>query len=134
LAAACAARLSGWRGSPATAGAPTGGAGASLEQATLVVADAAREQPVLDDYVLYFHGRAAPRAGHPADALGSARRLIADHPDSIWVGPAWLMAGQLQRMGGDLAGARAALSAARGPLPTGSARWTAATLALAEVD
>src|SRR5438874_619912 len=70
-----------------------------------LVADVARPHAALEDYVLYLQARAARAAGHASEALESARRLVSSHPDSIWVGPAWLMAGQLQRAGGDLAGA-----------------------------
>src|SRR5438094_277477 len=102
--------------------------------AAQLVAGAAAEHPVLADYVLYFQARAARAAGHPDPALESVRRLVASHPDSIWVGPAWLMAGQLERAGGDLAGARASLTAARAVLPAASGRWPSATLSLAEVE
>ncbi len=99
-----------------------------------LVADVARPHAALEDYVLYFQARAARAAGHASEALESARRLVGSHPDSIWVGPAWLMAGQLQRAGGDLAGARASLTAARAVLPAASGRWPSATLSLAEVE
>src|SRR5213593_2439049 len=128
VAAACAARPSTPAPAELAAVAPAQAAAAQL------VADAATEHPVLADYVLYFQARAARAAGHAGSALESARRLVGSHPDSIWVGPAWLMAGQLERAGGDLAGARASLTAARGALPTSSARWPRATLSLAEVE
>src|SRR5206468_2854482 len=89
---------------------------------------------LLGDSALYFQARAARAAGHAGAALESARRLVGSHPDSIWLGPAWLMAGQLQRAGDDLAGALASLAAARAALPAASARWPRATLSLAEVE
>ena len=128
VAAACAARPSGTAPAELAAAAPAQGEAAEL------VADAARDHPVLADYALYFQALAARAAGRPGPALESARRLVSDHPDSIWVGPAWLMAGQLERSGGDLASARASLAAARAALPAASARWPRATLSLAEVE
>src|SRR5207249_4956918 len=125
---ACAARPS------ATVPAEFAGAAPAQGDAATVIADAARDHPVLADYVLYFQARAARAAGHAGAALESARRLVGSHPDSIWLGPAWLMAGQLQRAGDDLAGARASLAAARAALPAASARWPRATLSLAEVE
>src|SRR5438034_6805731 len=116
VAAACAARPSAPAPAELAVAAPAQGGAATL------VADAAREHPVLADYVLYFQARAARAAGHAGAALESARRLVGSHPDSIWLGPAWLMAGQLQRAGDDLAGARASLAAARAALPAASAR------------
>src|SRR2546426_2095907 len=110
VAAACAARPS--------APAPAELAAAALAQgeAANLIGDVAREHPVLADYALYFQARAARASGHAGAALESARRLVGSHPDSIWVGPAWLMAGQLEQAGGDLAGARASLAAARAAL------------------
>jgi len=128
VAAACAARPSTPAPAELAAVAPAQAAAAQL------VADAATEHPVLADYVLYFQARAARAAGHAGSALESARRLVGSHPDSIWVGPAWLMAGQLEQAGGDLAGARASLAAARAALPAASGRWPRATLSLAEVE
>src|SRR5437016_11455107 len=125
---ACAARPS------ATVPAEFAGAAPAQGDAATVIADAARDHPVLADYVLYFQARAARAAGHAGAALESARRLVGSHPDSIWVGPAWLMAGQLEQAGGDLAGARASLTAARAALPAASGRWPSATLSLAEVE
>src|SRR5439155_1359214 len=100
VSAACAARPSAPAPAELAAAAPAG-------EAANLIEDAAREHPVLADYALYFQARAARAAGHAGSALESARRLVGSHPDSIWVGPAWLMAGQLEQAGGDLAGARA---------------------------
>src|SRR5213593_2543735 len=125
---ACAARPSATVHADVAAAAPTHGGAATG------IADAARDRPVPAAYVLYFQARAARAAGHAGAALESARRLVGSHPDSIWVGPAWLMAGQLEQAGGDLAGARASLAAARAALPAASGRWPRATLSLAEVE
>src|SRR5207244_8205926 len=111
VAAACAARPSAPAPAELAAVSPAQGAAAQL------VADAAAEHPVLADYVLYFQARAARVAGRADSALESARRLVGSHPDSIWVGPAWLLAGQLERAGGDPAGARASPAPARRALP-----------------
>ena len=104
------------------------------EELAALLAEGARQHPVLEDYVLYFQARAARRAGGVRDGLALARRLVADHPDSIWVGPAWLMAGRLERAQGDLAAARGSLAAARAALPAANTRWPRATLDLAETD
>src|SRR5439155_580871 len=119
---------------PETAPAAAGRAHGSLEQATRLVAAAARQHPVLEDYVLYLEARTARSAGRSTKALERARRLVATCPDSIWVGPAWLMAGQLEHAAGELAAARASLAAARAALPSGSSRWVRATLSLADVQ
>ena len=119
---------------PETAPAAAGRAYGSLEQATRLVAAAARQYPVLEDYVLYLEARTARSAGRSTGALERARRLVATCPESIWVGPAWLMAGQLERAAGELAAARASLAAARAALPGGSSRWLRATLGLADVQ
>jgi soluble lytic murein transglycosylase len=125
VAAACAARPSAT--APAEIALP-------LDGAANPIADAVRDHPVLGDYVLWFQARAARAAGQAGSALESVRRLVGSHPDSIWAGPAWLMAGQLERAGGDLAAARASLAAARTALPAGNPNWPRATLSLAEVE
>ena len=104
------------------------------DQAAKVFAQAGDRYPALADYALYFRARAAVRAGRRREALDLGRQVITRHPDSVWVGPAELLVGGLQRAAGDPAAARASLVAARNALRHGSARWARATLSLAEVE
>jgi soluble lytic murein transglycosylase len=97
-------------------------------------AEVSRRYPVLDDYALFFGARAAAQADRDADALADAQVLRDRHPDSVWVGPAMLLAGELLRTAGNPAEARGWLAAARDILPAGTPRWARATVGLAEIE
>src|SRR4029077_9888715 len=98
-----------------------------------LIADAAEHDPALEDYALWFRARAAARAGRPGDAANVAATLAAEHPDSVWIGPAALMRGRLIARGGDLALARNALLDARKALARGTRPWVVAPLTLGEI-
>ncbi|HZP40476.1 MAG TPA: lytic transglycosylase domain-containing protein [Candidatus Binatia bacterium] len=104
------------------------------EEASALLAEAARRYPAIEDHVLYFQARTAVRAGRDAQARDAVQRLLALHPDSVWVGPADLLAGELALRTSDAAAARDFLLAARDVLPAGSERWARATVLLAELD
>jgi soluble lytic murein transglycosylase len=105
-----------------------------LDGAAALLADAARRYPVLADYGLYFQARAAARAGRPAVARDRAQRLLALHPDTVWRGAAYLLAGEVAADADDTMEGRDLLAAARAVLPPGSDRWARASLALAELE
>lgn len=94
---------------------------------------AARKRPELGDLVLHLRAtNAAARAD--ADAASSfARRLRANHPDSIWLGPTAVTVGRVRRRTGDLPGAAEWFVLARGTLPANDPRHALATLGLAEI-
>jgi soluble lytic murein transglycosylase len=104
------------------------------DDASRLLSEAGERHPTLADYALYFRARAAASAGEPRDALAAIDRLLALDPDSIWAGPARLLAGELLRRGGDLGAARGWHAVARATLPSSSARWARATLVLAELE
>ncbi|HLY39208.1 MAG TPA: transglycosylase SLT domain-containing protein [Candidatus Binatia bacterium] len=132
LVAACTCgRLHTGGGAPSGPRTLAGGVAAGPER---LVLEAAERYPVLADYALWFRARATARAGHSADAATLAAELAANHPDSVWVGDAQVLRGRFLARGPDLAGARAALDAARSALARGGRPWIAATLVLAEVD
>jgi soluble lytic murein transglycosylase len=97
-----------------------------------VIADAAREHPMLDDYVVHLRARAAQRAGERNDALAASRELVERHPDSIWVGTETLRIAELTRTTAHPDATAAWLESARHALPPGSSRWARATLLRAE--
>jgi soluble lytic murein transglycosylase len=92
-----------------------------------------RTRPELADLVLYLEAREAARRGEDAAAVAHVVQLGERFPDSIWIPSARLLAGQLRRRAGDLEGASGWLTAARDAAAPKSARWIAATLALADV-
>ena len=102
-------------------------------EAARCFADVAVRYPALGDYALYFGARAATSAGRRDDARTDLRRLLADHPDSVWKSQAAFRAGALARAVGDLDEARAWLETARAGLSAGSDRSAWATMALAEM-
>jgi soluble lytic murein transglycosylase len=122
--AACAA-------APGRSTAPAHPVRASPDRSLTPLEDAAAREPALADYALWFRARAAAGA-RPADALALARELVTTHPDSIWVGRARLLEGDLLRRKGDLGAARSAFDAAGTALPSGSPWWLRATLGRAE--
>lgn len=92
-----------------------------------------RGRQELQDLALYLEAREAARRGDADAALAHVGLLGERHPDSIWLGGARLLAGQLRRSAGDLDGAYGWLVAARQVIPPKNTRWVAATLALADV-
>ena len=103
----------------------------SADRPRTALEDTAAREPVLADYALYFRARAAADT-RPADAVALARELVSSHPDSIWVGRARLLEGELFRGSADLGAARGAFDAASAALPSGSPWWLRAMLERAE--
>jgi len=93
-----------------------------------------RPRPELADLTLYLQARDAARAGDDASAIQFVTVLVEQHPDSIWLPGARIIAGQLRRKAGDLDGARGWFQAAREGLPPGNERWVTSTLALGDVE
>jgi soluble lytic murein transglycosylase len=92
-----------------------------------------RNRPELGDLVLYLEAREAARRGDDVAAVAHVTTLGERYPDSIWLGGARLVAGQVRRAADDLDGADSWLTTARDAVPPKSARWITATLALADV-
>ncbi|HZP43010.1 MAG TPA: transglycosylase SLT domain-containing protein [Candidatus Binatia bacterium] len=103
-------------------------------EATTLLTEAARRYPALEDYALYFEARAAAGSGRRTEALDTMRRLLDAHPDSVWIGPARLLTGELVAAADDLPAARDWLQSARTSLPSGGDRWARAMLRLADVQ
>lgn len=103
------------------------------EDAAPLFAQVGRRYPPLADYGLYFRARCESRL-HQSDRLdATAAQLLAEHPDSVWVGPIRLLAARDRARRGD-PDARDWLVAARAALREGSDSWVQATLALARVE
>jgi soluble lytic murein transglycosylase len=105
-----------------------------FERAAEAFAAVGARHPALADYGLYFAARAAARAGDVDRARAAVAALLGTQPDSLWRGPAVLLAGELAARAGHLDDARAHLDAARATLPAGDVGWARATLALARLE
>jgi soluble lytic murein transglycosylase-like protein len=92
-----------------------------------------RDRPELEDLTLYLLARDAARSGDVATATAHVTALGERHPDSIWLGGARLLVGQLHRQTGDLDGAREWLESARRSLEGDRERASVCTLALGEI-
>jgi soluble lytic murein transglycosylase len=108
--------------------------GGRPDEASRLLAEARRRHPTLEDHVLHFEAEAAMRAGDPVRARATAQRLLALHPDSVWRGAAYFLAGEVARQANEPLAARDLLQAARAVLSPGTDRWARATLALAELE
>jgi soluble lytic murein transglycosylase len=94
---------------------------------------AAGRQPDLPDLTLYLELRAATAASDADRATALARRLLEQHPDSIWTGRARLDVGRVRRRTGDLTGALDWFNAAADALPEGDRAAMVVALQRAEV-
>src|SRR3972149_5175702 len=55
------------------------------EQALALFSQALETYPELEDYSLYFLGRALKKLGRREEAVDRFERLVRRHPDSVWV-------------------------------------------------
>src|SRR3990172_6994045 len=65
------------------------------EQALSLWSQALQGYPELEDYSLYFLGRALKKLGRREEAVDRFERLVRRHPDSVWVPRAALEAARI---------------------------------------
>ncbi|MCW5889629.1 MAG: transglycosylase SLT domain-containing protein [bacterium] len=94
---------------------------------------AVRQRPELGDLALHLRATQAAARDDADTASSFARRLRANHPDSIWLGSTAVTVGRVRRRTGDLPGAAEWFVLARSRLAGSDPRATLATLGLAEI-